>query len=129
MYTDKSRQRPAAVSTQLNKIRAADSVNKAHVHRRNPGLRSMKFPAIAGLHTGRKQIPSGSGQDQGLHCEISACRQIVSPVQPRSEKFARDPDADIRSAKAQSGRGIRRKLALMDFSVVAGAIAHPCQVR
>jgi hypothetical protein len=59
---------------QLNKIPGAGSANKAQTGRRNPGLRSMKFPASAGLHTLQKQIPAGSAQDQDLRCAVLDCR-------------------------------------------------------
>ena len=127
-YTDKLHQPPAAFSTQLNKFLAAGSANKAHTYRRNPGLRSMRFRASAGLHTCQKRIPPGSGQDQDLRCEIPARRKIVSLVQLQSEKFARDLDGDIRSAKAQSGHDTCPKRALLDFSRRPPATA-PCDAR
>jgi hypothetical protein len=49
------------------------------------------------------------------------------PAQRRSEKFARGPGADSRSAKAQSVRGIRSEAALTDFSVARRLAARSIQ--
>jgi hypothetical protein len=123
MCTDKLRPYPAVFATPLNKILVAGFANKAHMHRRNPDLHSMKFPASAGLHKWRKQTPRDTGQDQDLRYGARDLRLIAAPVHLQLEKFARGLDAEGPSAKAQFGRDSCSTMALKNFNVGARATA------